>query len=747
MRRDRVLYCAVAAALGIPFFAQAGTDPRLGTPQAMPDGNAATSLGSPQGQVGPGAGVMASNVNWVGPFFTINNGTSVVGSWTDVGNWSPQVVPGVGAEAGGTATFGSNGDLVGDLSILDTDVALSGLVLSAQSNVRIFSKAGGPTHTVSTGGGTLTLDAPVETLRMSPSNRPFFGSTTREVLDFSIGGGGNVVKTGVGSVLLTRASTNNQFFLRQGTVLLTDGAAVNGGGSPAMATHDDSVFGTGTLTVDGGTIRMVSQASTPVTFNFNHPIVIGPNGAIIQPGADSPQFNNDISGTGTLHMGYFGDVFYNHAMSYSGDTILDAGVFLHMIGDQAAMLNSNIKNWARLDFEAGTDSGNHDRLGDTKTMTMTGSGVNVNGGAFDFSEKWGTTALTQGVNTFTVYPNPGNGVTLTMDNLTSTNGALLFIRGVNLGGTTGTRTQVVVNNAPILVGGGGAAGSTTMSIVPFAYGINGTTISDPDGGGVGTASLITNSPTGLRTLDLATEYAGSISGSANAADNVRITGTDSVGGAKTINALVMSSSDSSATGTPASVTGAGAITVTSGVILNTMTGTSIANPLNFGATGGKIISIGTSNALPDDSGGSTANAITLSGAISGTGGLTVGGGGDTVLSGDSTYTGVTKINNGQVFLTKNVKADGVTPGPLGLSTTPIELRGATDNPTDPNSARFGTQDARLMNGTAGSISVDRDILATGQQSEFNDANGPVVGGLTLGNTLVLTATSPSRTRS
>src|SRR5207248_9533273 len=155
-----------------------------------------------------------------------------------------------------------------------------------------------------------------------------------------------------------------------------------------------------------------------------------------------------------------------------------------------------------------------------------------------------------------VYPGVGSGASLTMDNLTSTNG-LLFIRGINVGATTGTRSNIVVNNAPTTIGGGGAIGTTTQSIVPFAFGFNGTTQSDPDGGGVGTSSLVSYDPVSknLHILDINTEYATSISGSANAADNVRLTAADAVGSPKTINALVLSSDDGTNLGTGASVTG------------------------------------------------------------------------------------------------------------------------------------------------------------------------------------------------
>src|SRR5436190_1522925 len=125
---------------------------------------------------------------------------------------------------------------------------------------------------------------------------PFFtvnnGTTGRQLID-AFFSGGVVTKTGVGSIMLMRQSTNSEFYLKQGTVVLTDKAAVNGTGSAIMYARDDSVFGSGTLHIDGGTIRNVSQGTGTnlVNFVYNHTIKVGPNGANFQPGNDSPIFN------------------------------------------------------------------------------------------------------------------------------------------------------------------------------------------------------------------------------------------------------------------------------------------------------------------------------------------------------------------------------------------------------------------------------------------------------------------------
>src|SRR5204863_6087847 len=146
---------------------------------------------------------------------------------------------------------------------------------------------------------------------------------------------------------------------------------------------------------------------------------------------------------GALHMGFFGDVTFNAAMSYRGATIIDAGVFLHFIGNASALNTMDIQNWARIDIDSFQEVANHDRINDSAVMTMTGAGVQVNAtsSGFDVNEKWGATNLTQGLNHFTVYPEIGQDASVKTDSLNFTNGAVLLLRGVNIGATSGTRTH------------------------------------------------------------------------------------------------------------------------------------------------------------------------------------------------------------------------------------------------------------------------------------------------------------------
>src|SRR5437879_3134312 len=119
MRRDRILQCAVAAALGVVSpLAYGGADPRLQAQLNVDSpflANIDFGAGGMTGINKSGSSDLATSATWVTPFNTVNNGTTLAGSWNNVLNWSPQVVP----DGGGTATFVSNGDRSGNTVFLD----------------------------------------------------------------------------------------------------------------------------------------------------------------------------------------------------------------------------------------------------------------------------------------------------------------------------------------------------------------------------------------------------------------------------------------------------------------------------------------------------------------------------------------------------------------------------------------------------------------------------------------------------
>jgi autotransporter-associated beta strand protein len=223
-----------------------------------------------------------------------------------------------------------------------------------------------------------------------------------------------------------------------------------------------------------------------------------------------------------------------------------------------------------------------------------------------------------------------------------------------------------------LVGGGGGAGSTTISVIPYAIG--GTTATNG-------SDLVTYGANGVRPLSAAAgEYATTIASGTATADNARLTTAQAITADTTINALVL------ATNTP--FTGSTArLTVASGTVVAADFSPTIpaAMTLAFGAAEGHVFTPYT-----------TTNPAILSvnGTLAGTGGLTKGGNGLLFLNNPAnTISGVLAINEGGV----------VFENPAALSFTSIRVNG------------FGGSDppALFLGSAGGTVTLNKPIEVIG----------------------------------
>ena len=257
------------------------------------------------------------------------------------------------------------------------------------------------------------------------------------------------------------------------------------------------------------------------------------------------------------------------------------------------------------------------------------------------------------------------------------------MRGTNPGNTPGAGVSTITTGAaPTLIGGGGAAGSTTISIVPWALG-NLTANTSLTTANTLSSGLVTYDPTnGYRPL-ATTEYAAALG--ANTSDNVRLTAATTAAAGVTANALGLSGATAAAT------LSGGPINLTSGTFIYSpsanVTGT-VSAGLNFGSAEGII---------------NYTSALGISGTLSGTGGLTISSPttNTLTLSGANTYTGTTTLVGGTTVYTGTVANDGVTAGSFGLGTSAITM-----NP--------GTSTVIMYASAANTFS--RDLLVTGTGS-------------------------------
>ena len=232
--------------------------------------------------------------------------------------------------------------------------------------------------------------------------------------------------------------------------------------------------------------------------------------------------------------------------------------------------------------------------------------------------------------------------TLAAQSLALDPGATLLVRGSTLGQTPGANVaNVMFTNAPALVGGSGAAGTTTISIVPQLLGAT------SDGGGVGKVydqTFVTyDAVTGLRPL-ASGEFASTID-----SDTVNLkvaSGANlQLAAPATVNSLILESNGSASTITAAEGADNPVLTVSSGMILyGYIDNGTIGVPVNFGNRRGVFLygsgKVSRFNSTLHGTQGVTFCAPIAVTASVGSGGMVVGS-----EAADSTYTGDTYIQD------------------------------------------------------------------------------------------------------
>jgi autotransporter-associated beta strand protein len=597
--------------------------------------------------------------------------TQTAANWT-VAPWAITAGTGSFPNAGGVATWetvtaSTAGTLASGATItLDTPITLSQIVYNSPFSMTL---AGSTTNTLVLPTSGTTLNA-----TLSIANTPsLFQLANSLSAPISGGGSAGLTKTGTGTVTLSASAASPY----------TGGTKVNGGTLVASGASGDGVFGaTGTgngISIDGGTLfnnltggwttsRDIAIGSGGGAIISNTAVTV--NGVVSGP--STATFRPQGFGSGVIQT-YTGVNTFGGTVSSAGSSI--SSITLSGNGSFASATAFDLAGTLTL-----TNSGTNvnDRIANSADLTTRGLTVAIGGNATAAtSEVIGAVKLGNGTTIFTLTPNAAQPATLTASSFTRNNKSTLFVRGTSLGAASAANVaQVYASTAPTLVGGGGAAGSTNISIVPWAWG-------NVLAGNFSNANLITYGATGFRPL-ATTEYASAAGGSAT--DNVRLTAATVALPTATANALVYAPA---AVGT---VSG-GTLTLTSGAFLYspTVSGTSstVSAGLNFGTAEG-VVHIST---------GSAAGALTLSGPISGSGGLTLNSlSGTITISGASTYTGATTLNVGTITYNGSITNDG-TPSAFGAGTSaasPIVF-----NP--------GSTTTRLWSGTAGAT-FDRDII-------------------------------------
>lgn len=608
--------------------------------------------------------------------------------------WNLTAGSGTYPDGGGVATFNEQvGTTPGTLPLvptitLDVSPTLSGLTFNDVYQYTLAAGTGFALNLTTTGTNTLSV------LTSSFSSPTLFA--VGSVITAPIGGGGTFGLTKTGAGVITLAGTNTYTggtFITGGTLRITTGDAALG----TTGTGND-------VTLDGGTLRSSTTALTTAR-NFT----LGSGGGTLELIAAST-INGVVSGAGSLTARLGGALTLTGANTYTGATTVQSSGSLTLSGTGTLATTSGLDLTGTLALTDATTNVNN-RLGSVP-ITTRGATITLAGNASAPSaQSTGTITLNSGNTAITVTPAAGGVDALTLAGVTRSNNSVLFVRGTSLGAAAAASVaQIYASTAPTLVGGGGAAGTSTLSIVPWMVGNTSATSTF-------SSSLVTYGATGFRPLTTS-EYGTSLATS-TATTNVRLTAATAVpAGGATVNALVLAFNGTTAL----SSTSGSVLNITSGELLYSYTSSSAATisaNLNFGTAEGIV-----HNA-------NTAALLTLSGTIAGSGGLTLNALGTTTpsTSGNfaitgtaNTYTGTTTLDSGTTTFTGTITNDGVTPSALGEGTTAIVMNA-------------GVQGVRLYANATGAV-INRDLLVTGTASTIPTTS--LVGLGTVGTSYGLT---------
>ena len=549
-------------------------------------------------------------------------------------------------------------------------VTLGSGVTTGAGDTFDFDSASGVTVT----GSTITLGGDLTVTN---------GSTDTVLFSSALAGTGALIKNGDGKLTLSNTSNSTGF---SGAMLVSAGSLI---------VSADSQLSSGTLTLNGGTLD-----NGGATFNIDNAIVLGLSGGRINVtnASQTLTLSGVISGAGALSKINGGLLTLSGTNTYTGGTTisgtnglsitsganLGSGTVtinpsskLTVTGTNVTLTNaitlggsdSTINNTNAVEL-SGVISG--DALTKTGTGTLTLSGSNTYTGATTISA--GGLTLSGGssiADTSAVTVDNGAILTLALGSETigSLAGAGNVVLGYNLttgGDATSTTFSGVISSSN--TSGLTKLGSGTLTLTGNNTYTGATTVSaggltlNRSGGALADTSAVRVASGATLTLG-ASETIGSLAGAGNVVlgSSVLTMGGDNT---STTFSGVISGSNAS----PLVKTGSGTLTLSG---INTYTGAttvsagtlSVASDANLGVgtaavtlSGGNLTITG-SNVSIDNLITLSSNAmitngqgVTLSGVISGSGGLTKLGMGELTLSGANTYGGATYANDGLLLV-------------------------------------------------------------------------------------------------
>ncbi|MFZ5781135.1 MAG: autotransporter-associated beta strand repeat-containing protein [Pseudomonadota bacterium] len=530
--------------------------------------------------------------------------------------------------AGGT--FDTNGNNVGLASSIAgagslTKAGAGTLTLSAANsysggthvNAGTLMISGGGTLGVTSGsttvnGGTLDLGGTTQTQDggVSLTGGTIQNGTLSTAGDFSLSGGtvnanltggGRVVKTGTGTVVLSGSNTH------------TGGTVAQGGLINFASTAN---FGTGSITLSGGGLQWATGNTTDISGRLT---ALGSGGGTFHTNGNNVTLASAITGAGGLTKAGAGTLTLSAANSYTGGTVVSGGtLLLSGLGTLGASSGSTTVTGGVLDLGGTTQTQNggvivtggtiqNGTFSSSATFEVESGTVNIGlSGSGGLVKNGAGTVVLSAANNYTggTIINEG-AVSVSNDSNLGAAGS-----GIMLGGGALLTTSSFTTTRPVTLNAGGGALETAP----------GTTLTLA--GSVSGAGGLTKTGNGALVLQEASSF----------------TGSTTIGGG----VLALSGNGSLAQSSGVNLAAAGAT-----LDISASTGNQTIQDL-AGATGSAIALGGNTLAT------GTSNSTTFGGSIDGTGGLVKQGSGTLVLTGTSTYTGPTAVNAGGLVVNGSV---------------------------------------------------------------------------------------------
>ncbi|GGE87017.1 hypothetical protein GCM10011317_50150 [Niveispirillum cyanobacteriorum] len=518
----------------------------------------------------------------------------------------------------GTMTLqGGTVSVASDANLLAGTVTLNGGALSVTSNTTIDNAL-----SIGSNGGTLGNSGNSYTLSGQITSAAGTTLTIANTADSN-------------AVALTNSSNSSTF---AGNILVSKGTLQIG--SSAIAAGQAN---TGSITLASGSTLQLPTLGTAGTITLGNSLILNGN-ATIATNNNQLTLSGAITGSGGL------------AKTGSGTLVLSAGS------------GSNTYSGGTTVSDGKLSISNASHLG-SGTLTMSGGTLRVTAGMT------GTNAIVLasnstievGASTYATW----SGVVSGSGSLVKTGTGGLSFNAANTytGNTTISEGSIVINSATATLGGpdsgnGNAYGTLTISDgahLDFNYAVTIANNVVMQGVGVGYGAIQAGFASGPITFSGAVtltgntlvdpgnntlEFSGGISAGGNSYTltnawngTIKLSGTASNWTGGLITAANHTGTFSI---TDASNIGSGQIKLNGGTLAVTGSNVTLSNAIELGTGGGTV---------------NNANTLTLSGVISGSTDLTKTGTGTLILTGTSTYTGLTNVNAGTLLIDGQIEAD------------------------------------------------------------------------------------------